>query len=75
VPRLPVLLRSEGRWAALAGDTAAAKAAYRHYLIWRENPDRSLVAERDSVRAELEALERRAHAGSTRSRAVRPALR
>ena len=58
--RLPILLREEGRWAALAGDTTAALTAYRHYLMWREDPEPAFVAERDSVRAELAALE---HAG------------
>ena len=56
VPRLVVSLRDEGRWSALAGDTAHAIAAYRHYLLWRESPELSLVPQRDSVRRELEQL-------------------
>ena len=59
LPRLVVALRDEGRWAALAGDTAAAVRAYRHYLMWRARPEPALVPQRDSVRAELEALGRR----------------
>jgi len=60
LPRLVIALREEGRWAVSAGDTAAALRAYRHYLLWRESPESSLVPQRDSVRAELAALERRA---------------
>jgi len=54
--KLAVSLRHEGRWSALAGDTAAAIRAYRHYLLWRENPEPVLVPQRDSVRTELAAL-------------------
>jgi hypothetical protein len=57
LPRLPLALRDEGRWAVLAGDTTAAIAAFRHYLLWRESPEPVLIPERDSVRAELAALE------------------
>jgi len=49
-------LRDEGRWAALAGDTASAIRAFRHYLLWREDPEPSLIPERDSVLAELTRL-------------------
>ena len=56
VPRLVLSLRDEGRWSALAGDTAHAIAAYRHYLIWRESPEPSFVPQRDSARRELEQL-------------------
>jgi hypothetical protein len=59
VPRLTLSLRDEGRWAAIAGDTAHAVAAYRHYLMWRESPEPALVPERDSVRAELDRLLRK----------------
>ena len=45
-----------GRWAALAGDTASAIRAFRHYLLWREDPEPSLIPERDSVLAELTRL-------------------
>ena len=55
-PRLVPSLRDEARWAALAGDTAHAAAAYRHYLLWRDDPDASLRPQRDSVRQELAAL-------------------
>ena len=58
VPRLVISLRQEGRWAALAGDTAAAIRAYRQYLAYRENPEPALVPERDSVRTELVTLEK-----------------
>jgi hypothetical protein len=58
-PRLVIGLRHEGQWAALAGDTTAAVAAYRQYLMWRSSPNATLVPQRDSVRAELAALERR----------------
>lgn len=65
-PRRVIALRQEGRWAALAGDTGAAITAYRNYLIWRSNPEPmppplprdALIAQRDSVRAELAALEK-----------------
>jgi len=57
-PRLVLALRQEGRWAALAGDTASAIAAYRHYLLWRESPEVEFISQRDSVRAELAALQR-----------------
>jgi len=56
IPRLVPSLRNEARWAALAGDTAHAVAAYRHYLLWRDDPDASLRPQRDSVRQELAAL-------------------
>lgn len=58
LPRLVIGLRQEGRWAAIAGDTTAAIRAYRHYLLWRQAPEPALVPQRDSVRAELAALER-----------------
>ena len=63
LPRLALSLRQEGRWAARAGDRAAAIKAYRHYLLWRSAPEQALVPQRDSVQAELAALlkaERRA---------------
>lgn len=58
LPRLVISLRQEGRWAALADDTAAAIRAYRRYLIYREDPEPVLIPQRDSVRAELTALEK-----------------
>jgi serine/threonine-protein kinase len=57
--RLAVSLRDEGRWAALAGDTAGAIQAYRHYLVFRDDPEPALIPQRDSVRAELARLEAR----------------
>ena len=56
VPRLVLSLRDEGRWSALSGDTAHAIEAYRHYLLWRDSPEPSLVPQRDSVRRELAQL-------------------
>jgi hypothetical protein len=57
-PRRQVIsLRQEGRWAALAGDTASAIKALREYLVYRDNPEPVLIPQRDSVRAELAALE------------------
>jgi hypothetical protein len=51
-------LREEGRLAARLGDRAGAIRAYRHYLALRSDPEPRLRAARDSVRAELERLER-----------------
>jgi hypothetical protein len=56
--RLVLSLRDGGRWAALAGDTASAIKSFREYLIYRADPEHALVPERDSIRAELTALER-----------------
>jgi serine/threonine-protein kinase len=53
---LPVLLRQEGRLAAMAGDTMGAIRAYEHYLTLRTNPDPPFLPQRDSVVAELAAL-------------------
>jgi hypothetical protein len=58
LPRLVIALREEGRWAALAGDTAGAINAYQQYLVYRENPEPALIPERDSVRVQLAVLER-----------------
>jgi hypothetical protein len=49
-------LREEGRLAALTGDTAGSVAAYRHYLALRSNPEPTLRADVDRVRAELGKL-------------------
>jgi eukaryotic-like serine/threonine-protein kinase len=57
MPRRPLRRRQEGRWAALAGDTASAVGAYRQYLSWRYDPDPGLIPQRDSVIAELALLE------------------
>lgn len=51
-------LRQEGRVAAIVGDTAGAIRAYRHYLLFRSNPEPELKPQVDSVRAELARLER-----------------
>jgi hypothetical protein len=58
LPRLVTALRDEGRWAAAGGDTAAAIKAYKSYLAYRENPEPSMIPQRDSVRAELDSLDR-----------------
>jgi hypothetical protein len=58
-PRRMLHLRQEGRWAALAGDTARAIKAYDEYLMWRYNPEPVLVPQRDSVRAEVAELRKR----------------
>jgi eukaryotic-like serine/threonine-protein kinase len=50
--------RLEGRWAAALGDNAGAVAAYRRYLVMRRDPDAVRALQRDSVRAELAAVER-----------------
>jgi hypothetical protein len=49
-------LREEGRLAALAGDTAEAVRADRHYLALRSHPDIDLVPEVRRVRADLARL-------------------
>ena len=53
---LSTLLREEGRLAARLGDRAGAIRAWEHYLALRSNPEASLRAERDSIRAELNRL-------------------
>jgi tetratricopeptide (TPR) repeat protein len=56
-PAYVVYHREEGRLAALNGDRAAAIRAYRRYLALRGDPEPALRLQRDSVRAELAALE------------------
>lgn len=51
-------LRQEGRLATRTGDRAGAIRAYRHYLLFRSNPDAVAKPQVDSVRAELAQLER-----------------
>jgi tetratricopeptide (TPR) repeat protein len=51
--------RLAGELADRTGDTATAITAYRHYLRLRREPEPALVAQRDSVRDRLAALERR----------------
>jgi hypothetical protein len=41
----------------LAGERDAAVRAYRHHLAIRRDPEPALIPQRDSVRAELAALE------------------
>jgi hypothetical protein len=54
--RLAVMLRDEGHWAALAGDTARAVRALRQYVTLRENPEPSKLEEFQRMRAELASL-------------------
>ena len=56
------MLRLEGRAAELAGDTAGAIHAYRHYLALRYDPDPEVRFYADSARAAVRRLERRPHA-------------
>jgi hypothetical protein len=56
---LPASLRLEGRLAALSGDTAGARRAYRHYLALRSDPEPALRPQADSVRRALAALSSR----------------
>ncbi|HET9982402.1 MAG TPA: BTAD domain-containing putative transcriptional regulator [Longimicrobiales bacterium] len=49
-------LREQGRLAALAGDAAAARVAYRQYLALRADPEPASRAEVERVRAELARL-------------------
>jgi lipoprotein NlpI len=51
-------LREEGRLAARLGDSAGAIRAWEHYLALRSNPEPPLIAERDSIRAEVNRLKR-----------------
>jgi eukaryotic-like serine/threonine-protein kinase len=53
---LSSFLREEGRLAALAGDRQGAIRAYQHYLALRTDPEPSLKAQVDGVRAELARL-------------------
>jgi hypothetical protein len=49
--RLSVMLRDEGRWAMLAGDTTTAIRALKQFLVLRELAEPPYVAERDSIKA------------------------
>jgi serine/threonine protein kinase/tetratricopeptide (TPR) repeat protein len=53
---LTTYLREEGRLAALAGDTAGAIAAYRHFLTLQAHPEPALAPRVEQVRAELVRL-------------------
>jgi hypothetical protein len=52
-------LREEGRLAALTGDTASARRAYRQYLQLRHDPEPAVRPEVERVRQELDRLTRR----------------
>jgi tetratricopeptide (TPR) repeat protein len=54
---LSTLFREEGRLAKLTGNKADARAAYGHYLALRSNPEPSLRAEVNRIRAEMTTLE------------------
>lgn len=54
---LSTLFREEGRLAKLTGNKADALAAYGHYLALRSNPEPSLRAGVDRIRAEMTTLE------------------
>jgi hypothetical protein len=49
-------LREEGQLAALAGDTAGAVRAFRHYLAIRPVPEPEAATEDAAVRARLAEL-------------------
>jgi hypothetical protein len=58
IPTYAVYHREEGRIAALAGDRNGAIRAYQRFLALRFDPEPRLRPQRDSVVAELRALER-----------------
>jgi hypothetical protein len=51
-------LRERARLAAAVGDNEDAIRQYRRYIKMRENPDPSLVADRDAAAKELARLEK-----------------
>ena len=51
-------LREEGRLAARLGDRTGAIRAYEHYLALRSDPEPARLAQRDSIRAEVNRLKR-----------------
>jgi len=55
-PFLSSFVREEGRLAALTGDSAGAVRAYRHYLMFRFDPEPSVRPEVERVRRELAIL-------------------
>jgi tRNA A-37 threonylcarbamoyl transferase component Bud32/tetratricopeptide (TPR) repeat protein len=57
-PEYATYHREEGRLSALTGDRAGAVRAYQRYLRVRADPEPRLRPQRDSVLAELQALER-----------------
>ena len=54
---LSTLLREEGRYANLVGDTRGAAGAYRHYLALRSKAEAPVQPQVKAVRAELAALD------------------
>jgi hypothetical protein len=58
-PYLAASLRHEGRLAAALGDRDGAIRAFEHHLALRHDPEPSLRASTDSVRAELASLKAR----------------
>ena len=55
-PFLSSSLREEGRLAALTGDTAGSVRAYRHYLMFRYDPEPSVQPEVERVTRHLATL-------------------
>jgi tetratricopeptide (TPR) repeat protein len=55
---LATQLREEGRLAVRLGDRTGAIRAYEHYLALRSNPEPARLAQRDSIRAEVNRLKR-----------------
>jgi DNA-binding SARP family transcriptional activator len=53
---LSTLVRETGRLAALTGDTALARASYRHFLALHDDPDPALAREVALVRTALAEL-------------------
>ena len=53
---LSAYLREQGRLSALIGDRERAIRAYQHYLALRTNPEPSLKADVEEIRAELAKL-------------------
>ncbi|MGH7713985.1 MAG: tetratricopeptide repeat protein, partial [Gemmatimonadaceae bacterium] len=52
-PYLAAQLREQGRLATGSGDVAGAVTAYQRYLDLRSDPDAELVADVETVRAEV----------------------
>ena len=55
-PFLSSFLREEGRLLARTGDNAGAIRAYRHYLMFRYDPEPSVLPEVERVRRELAVM-------------------
>lgn len=56
LPFIARALRLEGQYALQAGDTAAARQAWRHYLALRSAPDSALLGQARAVREALARL-------------------